>query len=154
MTEQTAPQYDASVLGVQVDVGEATIEEGQILEYCRAVGDTNPLYTDAAFAAQGPYGSIIAPPAFVLSLSTRPGLDPKVIYGNTTFNAGQHCDFRAPLKPGDVVRITASVKEIYEKTGRTGSMLFVVREQTYRNQNDEVVAIVDGSTVHRTVERG
>ena len=154
MTEQTAPQYDASVLGVQVEVGESAVDADHILAYCQAIGETNPLYTDPEFAAKGPHGAIVAPPAFVLSLSTKPGLDPKVVYGNTTFNAGQHCDFRLPLKPGDVVRVTASVKEIYEKTGRTGSMLFVVREQTYTNQDGQVVAVVDGSTVHRTVERG
>ena len=76
-----------------------------------------------------------------------------MVYGNTTFNAGQHCDFLQPLKAGDTVKITASVKEIYEKTGRTGSMLFVVRRQTYTNQDGEVVAVVDQSTVHRTVNR-
>jgi acyl dehydratase len=151
VTEQA--QYDASVLGVEVDVGEATVDEAQILAYCRAIGDTNPLYTDPAFAAQGPYGTIVAPPAFVLSLLHRPGLDPKVVYGNTTFNAGQHCDFLQPLKAGDSITIKASVKEIYEKTGRTGSMLFVVRRQTYTNQDGALVAVVDQSTVHRTVNR-
>ena len=151
MTEQA--QYDASVLGVEIDVGEATVDEEQILVYCRAIGDSNPLYTDREFAAKGPYGGLIAPPAFVLSLMHQPGLDPKVVYGNTTFNAGQHCDFLQPLKAGDTVKIKASVKEIYEKTGRTGSMLFVVRRQTYTNQDGEVVAVVDQSTVHRTVTR-
>lgn len=153
MTEQ-ALQYDASVLGLEVDVGEAVIEEEQVLAYCRAIGETNPLYTDREFAQNGPYGALIAPPAFVLSLRHEPGPDPKVVYGNTTFNAGQHCDFFKPLKVGDRIRIGASVKDIYEKTGRTGAMLFVVRRQTYTNQDGELVAIVDQSTVHRTVDRG
>jgi len=151
VTEQA--QYDASVLGVEVDVGEATVDEEQILAYCQAIGDTNPLFTDAEFAAHGPYGRIVAPPAFVLSLKHEPGLDPKVVYGNTTFNAGQHCDFLQPLKAGDTVKIKASVKDIYEKTGRTGAMLFVVRRNTYTNQDGEVVAVVDQSTVHRTINR-
>lgn len=154
MTEQAGPQYDAGVLGIEVDVGSATIEEAGILAYCRAVGETNPLYTNTEAAAGGPHGALVAPPAYVLTLPTQPGLDPKVVYGNTTFNAGQHCDFLAPVRVGDTISIRNSVKDIYEKTGRTGSMLFVVREQTYRNQNGEVVAVVDNSTVHRTVERG
>lgn len=154
MAEKSELQYDASVLGVEIDVGSATIEEAGILAYCQAIGETNPLYTDAQAAGSGPHGCLVAPPAFVLTLPTQPGLDPKVVYGNTTFNAGQHCDFLTAVKVGDTISIKNSVKEIYEKTGRTGSMLFVVREQTYRNQNDEVVAVVDNSTVHRTVERG
>jgi acyl dehydratase len=148
-------QYDASVLGVEIEVGEATVEAAQIAAYCAAIGDTNPLFTDAAAAAAGPHGAIIAPPAFVLTLpASRQGLDPKVVYGNTTFNAGQHCDFTGIVKAGDTLTISSAVKEIYEKTGRSGSMLFVVRRQTYTNQNGEVVAVIDGSTVHRTVDRG
>jgi acyl dehydratase len=153
MTETA--QYDASVIGVEVEVGEALVDEAHILAYCNAIGDMNPMFTDAAAAAAGPNGGIIAPPAFVLTLPTsRQGLDPKVVYGNTTFNGGQHCDFLTPLRPGDTVTISSAVKEIYEKTGRSGSMLFVIRRQTYTNQDGEVVAVVEGSTVHRTVERG
>jgi acyl dehydratase len=153
MSETT--KYDASVIGVEVEVGEALVDVEQIRAYCDAIGDTNPMFTDEDAAAAGPNGGIIAPPAFVLTLPTeRQGLDPKVVYGNTTFNGGQHCDFLRPLKPGDTVKITSAVKEIYEKTGRSGSMLFVIRRNTYTNQDGEVVAVVDGSTVHRTVERG
>jgi acyl dehydratase len=152
---ESQPQYDASVLGVEIEIGEAKVDAAQIAAYCAAISDSNPLFTDAAAAAAGPYGAIVAPPAFVMTLpATKPGLDPKVVYGNTTFNAGQHCDFLKPLKAGDTVTITQAVKEIYEKTGRSGSMLFVVRRNTYTNQDGEVVAVVDGSTVHRTVERG
>lgn len=147
-------QYDASVLGVEVEIGEASVHAAQIAAYCAAIGDTNPLFTDAEAAEQGPYGGIVAPPAFIMTLpASKAGLDPKVVYGNTTFNAGQHCEFLKPIKAGDRVTISQAVKEIYEKTGRSGSMLFVVRRNTYRNQDGEVVAIVDGSTVHRTVER-
>ncbi|MGE0057819.1 MAG: MaoC family dehydratase [Dehalococcoidia bacterium] len=151
----TQVQYDASVIGVEVEIGEAFVDPAHIAAYCAAIGDTNPLFIDADAAANGPYGTIVAPPAFVMTLpATKPGLDPKVVYGNTTFNAGQHCDFLLPLRAGDTVKITQAVKEIYEKTGRSGSMLFVVRRNTYTNQDGEVVAVVDGSTVHRTVERG
>jgi hypothetical protein len=37
----------------------------RIASFCAAVGETNPLYVDEAAAARGPYGGIIAPPAFV-----------------------------------------------------------------------------------------
>jgi hypothetical protein len=41
------------------------------------------------------------------------------------------------------------VKEIYEKTGRSGSMVFVVVRSTVQNQNGEVVAHID----HRFMNR-
>ncbi len=43
------------------------VEESHILMFARAVGDTNPIYSDAAYAASTDVGSIIAPPTFVQS---------------------------------------------------------------------------------------
>ena len=102
MTETA--QYDASVIGVEVEVGEATVDEAHILAYCNAIGDMNPIFTDADAAAAGPNGGIIAPPAFVLTLPTeRQGLDPKVVYGNTTFAA----DLSVPEYRSQILAITA-----------------------------------------------
>jgi 3-hydroxybutyryl-CoA dehydratase len=39
----------------------------RIASFCASVGDDNPLYLDAAAAKAGPYGGIIAPPAFMAS---------------------------------------------------------------------------------------
>src|SRR5258708_20135689 len=36
--------------------------------YCKAVGETNPLYLDEAAAKAGPFGGIIAPPAIHILL--------------------------------------------------------------------------------------
>ena len=33
-----------------------------------------------------------------------------------------------------------TVKDVYEKTGRTGSLVFQVIETTFYNQNDELLA--------------
>ncbi len=147
-------EYDESVLGVEVELGQFEVTKEQILAFCGAIGDTNPLYTDAEAANAGPHGGLIAPPSFYVT-GTRGGrgLDPKVTFGNTSFNAAQHCEFHEPMRPGDVIDVTGSVHEIYEKTGRSGRMLFVVRRTTLRNQNDQLVAVVDNSTVHRQVER-
>jgi acyl dehydratase len=41
------------------------------------------------------------------------------------------------------------VKEIYEKTGRTGAMIFIAIRSTLINQRGEVVARVD----HRMMNR-
>jgi hypothetical protein len=38
---------------------------------------------------------------------------------------------------------------VYEKTGRTGKMVFIVRETAYENQRRETVAVVEQSQVRR-----
>ncbi len=146
--------YDPSVLGVEVEIGQFEVTKERIFAFCKALGETNPLYTDETAAAAGPYGGIIAPPMFYVAAPRNVGgLDPKVTYGNTSFNAGQHCEFQEPMRPGDTISATVSIHDIYEKTGRTGRMLFVVRRTQLKNQRGELVAVIDSSTVHRNVER-
>ena len=41
------------------------VEAGHIMMFARAIGDDNPIYRDAAYAAATDVGGIIAPPTFV-----------------------------------------------------------------------------------------
>ncbi len=41
------------------------VEAGHIMLFARAVGDPNPVYADAEYAASTEVGSVIAPPTFV-----------------------------------------------------------------------------------------
>ena len=66
------------------------------------------------------------------------------------FDAGKDVEFVAPIRPGDEITLSSSVKEIYDKTGRSGTMVFVVIRTTLRNQKGEVVAHVDHRFMTRT----
>ncbi len=57
----------------------------------------------------------------------------------------------APIRPNDTITVLAEVKEVYAKTGRTGTMVFAVRRNHYRNQEGATVAIAESSTVYRQV---
>ena len=39
----------------------------RIADFCAAIGESNPLYSDPVAAKAGPYGGIIAPPGFLAS---------------------------------------------------------------------------------------
>jgi acyl dehydratase len=153
MTQAEEIVFDRSVLGVEVEVGKFEVTADHIRAFCEAVGETNPLFTDETAAKAGPYGGIVAPPVFYSAARVGQGPDPKVQFGNTAFAAGQHCEFFAPIRAGDTITARTGVAEVYEKTGRTGRMVFVVRRTTYTNQRGEKVAVVDHSIVHRNVER-
>lgn len=152
MSEQAEIQFDRSVLGVEVEVGTFQVSREHVLAFCAAVGETNPLYTNEAAAAAGPYGGLIAPPAFYSASRVGSGLDPKVVFGNSQIHAAQHCEFYEPVRPGDTITARAAVHDVYEKTGRSGRMVFVVRRTTYTNQRGETVAVTDNSMVYRNVE--
>ena len=97
---------------------------------------------------------VIAPPGFVSVLPARSQLNPKVKFGNFSMHSGQRMEVVAPIRVGDVIAVAADVKEVYPKTGRSGTMVFEVRRNTFRNQHGEVVAISEMAMVHRQAGGG
>lgn len=143
-----ALEYDRSVIGRELPAGRLEVTREAIAAYCAALEETNPLYTDEAFAALGPYGSLIAPPGILQTARLAPPPDPGINFG-TTFMAGSRQEYHLPIRAGDTLEGYASVAQVYEKTGRSGRMVFVVRRNRYLNQHGETVATLETSMVHR-----
>lgn len=145
-------QIDRSMVGREFDHTEfPAVTEEQILAYGASYGETNPLYTDPAAAAQGPHGGLIAPPTFAVSLRGRhfmPRELPKNL-GRSGFDAGKDIEVGAPVRPGDVLTASSTVHDIYEKTGRTGTMVFIVFRTTVTNQRGEMTSVVDQKMMFR-----
>lgn len=153
VTTESKLEYDESVIGVEQEVGSFDVTAEQIAAYCEAVGEKSPLYIDEAAAKAGPHGGIIAPPGLVHTVSVGRGLNANVKFGNTGFHAGERLESIAPMRPGDHITATSQVKEVYEKTGRTGSMVFEVTRTVFRNQHGEEVVATEKSFVRREVKR-
>ena len=132
-------EFDRSVLGKDFVVGTFHVTAEMIKAFAQAVGETSATYLEAA----------AAPPIFYDVFRADQIPDPKVKFGKVGFNAGQHCEFYAPIRPGDTITMKTRVTDVYEKTGRTGKMVFIVRETTYENQMGERVAVVEQSQVRR-----
>lgn len=146
-------EFDRSVLGKEFCLGTFPVTQEHIREFAEAVGDLNPLYIDEEAAQKGPYQGIIAPPIFydVFRAEEATLPDPKVQFGKVSFNAGQRCEFFRPIRPGDTITVKTKIVDVYEKTGRSGPLVFIVRETSYENQRGETVLIVRQSMVRREV---
>jgi N-terminal half of MaoC dehydratase len=137
---------DPSILGKEFDrsvVGPITSEE--LIEFAGAVGETRPEYTQ-------PGPALIGHPTFCLRYKGGrfyPENLPKTINLRSGFDAGKDIVFGVPVRPGDTIDIRSTLHEVYEKTGRTGSMYFVVIRFTMTNQRGETVAVVDNRFMHR-----
>ena len=148
-----AVEMDRTVIGEEVHVGSLEITYQSIASYCGALEETNPLYTDPAWAeSQGPYGGIVAPPGILNTARLRPGPDPQVRFGDQGFLAGSRLETFAPIRPGDTIDAFTQVKDVYEKTGRSGRMVFIVRRTRYANQDGLDVAATENSLVQRQVK--
>ena len=55
---------------------------------------------------------------------------------------GYQCIFYGVIYPGDVLTYSTCLVDLYEKTSRSGTMRFVVREATVTNQHGETFAVL------------
>jgi acyl dehydratase len=158
---------------------EFPVEAGQIMLFARAVGDPNPVYTDAAAARRSEVGGIIAPPTFVQSSvqynpdwilrpqEGKPWLgsgknptgitDPETRGAAGGLHAEQHYEYHRPVRPGDVLTVSLRQGESWEKTGRRGGkLLFQETITEYRGADGEPVVTARSVSVRpeRPVDPG
>ena len=147
-------QINKALLGKEYPPYAVTVERGKIKEFARAIGNDDPLYLDDRVGAASAWGDVIAPPTFSITFRDEAadtaaflkelGTDiSRILHGEQEFEI-----FR-PLQPGQTYLCRAKIVDIYEKTGRSGPMAFVVRETTIADGSNEIVATMRGVTVVR-----
>lgn len=112
-----------------------------IRHFAHGIGDLNPLWQDAAYAAQTRWGGIIAPPCFLFSCGFgRSGGLPGV-HG---LFAGSSWTFYQPVRAGTPIHATVRLVDLQEKTGTfAGRQILQIDESIYRHaQTGEVLATV------------
>ena len=143
-------KFDRRIIGQEVDLGSHYVSEDELVEYAKSLGETNPIYTDRSAAAlKGPHKRIIATPGYYTAIPLRSSPDPKIQFVSDSFSymAGQNIQNLKHIGAGDTISARAQVTNVYKKTGRTGSLVFVERRTTYFNQENDIVLIVDSSNV-------
>jgi acyl dehydratase len=147
-----AVDYDPAIIGRVFETTDPLpVTAEMVTNFCSAIGESNPIHTDAKAAKAGPYGGLTAPPSFAVTFRNGQHFFKHVPrYGKQGFDAGKDIEFVGPIRPGDAITLKSHVKEIYEKTGRSGSMVFVIVRTTLTNQKGEVVAHVDHRFMNRT----
>jgi acyl dehydratase len=137
---------DPSIIGQEFDrasYGPVTAEE--LIAFAKALGETRPEYVQ-------PGPDLRGHPTFCVHYKGTkfyPQNLPKTINVRTGFDAGKDLEIGEPVRPGDTVDVRCTLHEIYEKTGRSGSMIFVVIRFTMTNQRGEMVAVIDNRFMHR-----
>jgi acyl dehydratase len=153
------------------------VEASHIMMFARSVGDTNPVYHDAAAAKDTGAGGIVAPPTFAQAvaqfdpdyyLRPKPGekwfgsaKDPSGIDGKPPSSGGlhaeQHFEYHRHIRPGDVLSVETKPGKTWEKESkRAGKLTFSERVTEYRDQNGELVITARGVgvTTERPVDQG
>ncbi|MFN2543459.1 MAG: MaoC family dehydratase [Actinomycetota bacterium] len=137
--------------------GEIAVEEGYIRPWVEATENRNPLYWDPR-SAEEVTGGPIAPPSmlsvWMRPLAWRPDRDETRMPLALHFELKKAFDlpegvvaenevtFHEPLRPGDRVRVTESVREIgEERKTKLGTGRKWIIDVTYTNQRGELVGV-------------
>ncbi|MFC0218013.1 MaoC family dehydratase N-terminal domain-containing protein [Pseudochelatococcus lubricantis] len=140
----TAPQpIDPKWIGHELPPSVLPIERTRIRFFAKAIGATDPIYTDVGAAQAAGYPDLVAPPTFLFAAELDSGaidslLDdlgiplPKLLHGEQGFT------WYKSVCAGDTVTVHSRITDIYAKKG--GALEFVVKQSRVVDQNDKLVA--------------
>jgi acyl dehydratase len=133
---------------------EVTVGRSDIARYARAIGETDPVFYKPEAARSAGHPDVVAPPYFpytirmqAANLVDRADLEPdgsssedvppvqtdRAMAGETSIEMG------VPIHAGDTITMEKRIVDLYEKSGRTGSLVFVKQEFVFTNQNSDMV---------------
>jgi acyl dehydratase len=138
-------EVDRGLIGKEFEHSRSEpITAEEMIRYARACGETDPRYLE-----DGP--DLIGSPTFAITLK-REKYFPDGVSRDLLFrgmDAGKDVEIGVPVRPGDVLSGVGTLHEIYEKTGRSGKLTFMVLRQVVTNQRGEMVAVIDQKMMFR-----
>jgi len=156
------PEEVTQFIGKSTGVRVMEVEKGAIRRFADAVDDPNPLYRDEEYARNSRYGSIITPPGFfgwparpargsALTEESMAGLSMALAQAGypRVLDGGIEYEFFCPIRAGDTLAASTVIKEIRERKGSTGNLVFLIRETSYINQNGDLAAKARSISIHR-----
>ena len=131
-------------LNLNFDEKEFQVEGDHIVGFALACGETAPRYTDPSDP------DFQAPPTFPARFHGRRMLPADLPLGDTIpLDAGKAVMPRKPIRAGTKLVGRSHLHDIYEKTGRSGRMVFLVSRMELFDEDEELACIVDSRMVVR-----
>jgi acyl dehydratase len=143
------------MIGRVLSTGSAAVTAEHVAAFARALGDPNPLYVDPEAARGGPFGGIVAPPTYPIAFMTQAmsgGMETFLELGlnfMTLVHGEQEFEYRRPIRAGETLTLTGRVADIYDKTGSSGTLDFVVLETEARDATGELVFFSRNTLISR-----
>ena len=134
---------DKKWIGHELPASVLPIERSRLRFFAKAIGEIDPIYTDASAAQGAGYPDLPAPPTFLFAAELDSGaIDrlltdlqipiTKLLHGERSFT------YHRQACAGDTVTVRSAVTDIYDK--KKGALEFVVKTSRATNQLDELVA--------------
>ena len=152
--------YDAVEFGEELPAFQPDVSLANVRRFTGAAGMTFPRFHDHEAARKEGLPGAIVPGIMSQGILTAlihrwspgarvlPDHFPRFSSG-FGFDAGKCVTVLGPIRVGDRVTAKSKIHDIYTKTGRSGTMLFIVHRMEFSNQRGEPVSIVDWRMVQR-----
>jgi hypothetical protein len=130
--------------GWSFDEIDFEIDSKRLVEFAESCGEKLKRYTDPE------HPDFQAAPSYTASFHGRRQLPEGFpMKRETSFDGGKCVEWKAPIRPGDRIVARSHIHDIFSKTGRSGSMMFVVHRMEFTNQDEILVAIVDWKMIQQ-----
>lgn len=134
---------DRSQIGRVLPPYSVEVEKGRLRFFAKAIGETNPVFTDEQAARQAGYRSLPIPPTFLFTLEREDshrfeylhalGADlHRVLHGEQSFT------YHQVVCAGDTVTFEPRIADIYDK--KAGALEFIVLETNVKAADGSPVA--------------
>ena len=127
---------DRKNIGRKLEPYTVDVEKGRLRFFAKAIGETNPVYTDDA-------GRMPIPPTYLFSLENEMPepfgwLTSMGVKFDNLLHGEQSFKYHAMVYAGDRVTFEPRIADIYDK--KNGALEFVVKETVVKNASGAVVA--------------
>ena len=114
------------MMGRELSTGSATVDAAHVAAFARALRDPNPAYQGPT-AKTAPLTYPIAFMAQALAGGSSAFLELGLNF-MTLVHGEQEFEYRRPIRLGETLTLTGRVGDVYEKTGSSGTLDFVILE--------------------------
>ena len=118
---------------------EIVVDQDRMLEWAVTCGETDPRFIDPDHPD---FQASTAFPTHVNATRMLPESFPQFGSGRG-IDGGKSIEWHRPMRAGDKLHATVQIADIYDKTGRSGTMVFIVNRMTFTDAEGRLVAIVD-----------
>ncbi len=129
-----------------------------------SIEDYNPLYVDPDYAQNSRFGGLlcpplaawkdIAPPIGYFGAGQEWHFEVPLPFNSYGLNGGSDWQFLAPVCVGAWITRRFRVMDIFEKQGRSGPLVFIVRQEMQTDQHGQTLSQARRVSIHRALPAG
>ncbi|MGY0500304.1 MaoC family dehydratase N-terminal domain-containing protein [Nocardia sp. FBN12] len=134
---------DSSAIGMELPPTTLRVDAGRLRFFAKAIGETDPVFTDLDAAHAAGYANLPVPPTFLFGIELEQpdpfewlatlGIDlRRALHGEQSFT------YHTTAVAGDVLTATPRIGEVYSKKG--GALDFIEKTSTITRGDGELIA--------------